>query len=79
MFKPDQHLGSFSQGKQVLPYLVLDEKKFGLIQSLTKRSLALFSLGRKQVWTLDLGDKIYEMRCLFVAVGPNALFIVLPH
>ena len=26
-----------------------------------------------------LGDRIYEMRCLFVAVGPNALFIVLPH
>ena len=25
------------------------------------------------------GDLIYEMRCLFVAVGPNACFIVLPH
>ena len=25
------------------------------------------------------GDRIYEMRCLFVAVGPNARFIVLPH
>ena len=25
------------------------------------------------------GDCIYEMRCLFVAVGPNAGFIVLPH
>ena len=25
------------------------------------------------------GDRIYEMRCLFVAVGINALFIVLPH
>ena len=25
------------------------------------------------------GDCIYEMRCLFVAVGPNACFIVLPH
>ena len=25
------------------------------------------------------GDCIYEMRCLFVAVGPNALFIMLPH
>ena len=25
------------------------------------------------------GDRIYEMRCLFVAVGPNAPFIVLPH
>ena len=25
------------------------------------------------------GDHIYELRCLFVALGPNALFIVLPH
>ena len=25
------------------------------------------------------GDRIYEMRCLFVAVGPNAHFVVLPH
>ena len=25
------------------------------------------------------GDRIYEMRCLFVAVGPNARFMVLPH
>ena len=25
------------------------------------------------------GDKIYEMRCPFVAVGLNACFIVLPH
>ena len=25
------------------------------------------------------GDRIYEMRRLFVAVGPNARFIVLPH
>ena len=25
------------------------------------------------------GDRIYEMRCLFVAVGPNTRFIVLPH
>ena len=25
------------------------------------------------------GDRIYEMRCLFVAVGPNAHVIVLPH
>ena len=24
-------------------------------------------------------DRIYEMRCLFVAVGLNARFIVLPH
>ena len=25
------------------------------------------------------GDHIYEMRCLFEAVGPNARLIVLPH
>ena len=25
------------------------------------------------------GDRHYEMTCLFVAVGPNARFIVLPH
>ena len=25
------------------------------------------------------GDRIYEMKCLFVAVGPNARFIVQPH
>ena len=33
-----------------------------------------------QVWTFSvLGDRIYVMRCLFVAVGLNACFIVLPH
>ena len=25
------------------------------------------------------GDRIHEIRCLFVAVGPDARFIVLPH
>ena len=45
-----------------------------------KTSLDFFSLGKEQVWTYSvLGDRIYEMRCLFVAVGLNALFIVLPH
>ena len=45
-----------------------------------KTSLDVFSLIREQVWTFSvLGDRIYEVRCLFVAVGPNALFIVLPH
>ena len=40
----------------------------------------VFSLSREQVWTLSvLGDRIYEMRCPFVAVGLNARFIVLPH
>ena len=43
------------------------------------RQLGSFSR-RKQVLTyLVLGDRIYEMKCLFVAVGPNARFIVLPH
>ena len=42
--------------------------------------LDVFSLSREQVWTFSVfGDGIYEMRCLFVAVGPDALFIVLPH
>ena len=45
-----------------------------------KTSLDVFSLRREQVWTFSvLGDRIYEMRCLFVAVGLNVLFIVLPH
>ena len=43
-----------------------------------KTSLDIFSLSREQVFAV-LGDQIYEMRCLFVAVGPNARFIVLPH
>ena len=43
-------------------------------------SFDAFSLSREQVWTFSvLGDRIYEMRCLFVAVGFNALFIVLPQ
>ena len=53
-----------------------------------KTSLDIFNLRLKQVWTYSilvgnkfglfqsLGDRIYEMKCLFVAVG---LFIVLPH
>ena len=45
-----------------------------------KTSFDIFSLNQEQVWTFSvLGDQIYEMRCLFVAVGPNARFIVLPH
>ena len=45
-----------------------------------KTSLDIFSLRREQVWTFSvLGDRIYGMRCLFLAVGLNALFIVLPH
>ena len=45
-----------------------------------KFSLDLFSRRREQVWTFSvLGDRIYEMRCLIVAVGLNARFIVLPH
>ena len=45
-----------------------------------KTSLDVFSLSREPVCTFSvLGDRIYEMRCLFVAVGLNARFIVLPH
>ena len=45
-----------------------------------KTSVDVFSLRRELVWTVSvLGDQIYGMRCLFVAVGLNALFIVLPH
>ena len=45
-----------------------------------KTSLDVFSLSGEQVWTFSvLGDRIYEMRCPFVAVGLNARFIVLPH
>ena len=42
-----------------------------------KTSLDVFSLRREQVWTFSvLGDRIFEMRCPFVAVGLNARFIV---
>ena len=45
-----------------------------------KASLDVFSLSREPVWTFSvLGDQIYKMGCLFVAVGLNARFIVLPH
>ena len=45
-----------------------------------KTSSDVFSLRREQVWTFSvLGDRIYEMRCLYVAVGLNALFLVLPR
>ena len=45
-----------------------------------KTSLDIFSLSQEQVWTFSvLRDRIYEMRCLSLAVGLNALSIVLPH
>ena len=46
-----------------------------------KTSFDVFSPSREQVLTFSvLGDQIYEMRCLFVAVGLNARFnTVLPH
>ena len=45
-----------------------------------KTFLDVFSLSQKQVWTFSvLGDRIYKMKCPFVAVGLNACFIVLPH
>ena len=44
-----------------------------------KNSLDVFSPRQEQVWTFSvLGDQVYEMRCLFVAVGLNACFIVMP-
>ena len=47
---------------------------------MAKTSLDVFSLSLEQVWTFSvLGDRILQMRCLVVAVGPNACFIVLPH
>ena len=48
------------------------ENKFRLVQSLTKTGEDLFSLGYR----------VYVERCLYinyVAVGPNAFFIMLPH
>ena len=45
-----------------------------------KTSLGVLSLSGEQFWTFSvLGERIYEMRSLFVAVGLNALFILLPH
>ena len=45
-----------------------------------KTILDVFSLIREQVLTfLVWGDQIYEMRCLFVAVGLNVRFTVLPY
>ena len=42
------------------------------VNFMEKTSLDVFSLSQEQVWTFSvLGDRIYEMRCLFVAVGPN--------
>ena len=47
---------------------------------MAKTCLDIFSLSREQVLTFSvLGDRIYETRCPFVAVGLNAHFIVLPH
>ena len=41
-----------------------------------KTSLDVFSLSREQVWTFSVfGDRIYEMRCLFVAVGPSHIIL----
>ena len=47
---------------------------------MAKTSLDVFSFSGEQVLTFSvLGDRIYEMRCPFVAVGLNARLIVLPH
>ena len=55
---------------------------FQQLGSFSRRKLCLdvFSLSREQVWTFSvLGDRIYEMRCPFVAVGLNDRFILLTH
>ena len=40
-----------------------------------KTSLGVFSLRQEQVWTFSiLGDPIFKMRCLFVAVGLCPLY-----
>ena len=45
-----------------------------------KTSLDVFCLSPEQVWIFhSLGDQIFEMKCLFVAVGLNAHFIMLAH
>ena len=47
---------------------------------MAETSLDLLSSGQKQVLTYTvLGDRIYEMNCIFKAVGLNALLIVLPY
>ena len=47
---------------------------------MAKTRFDVFSLSQEQVWTFSVFfDRIYEIRCLFVAVGLNARFIVLPH
>ena len=47
-----------------------------IMSSLQTATKSCFS----QVVLRRMGDeRIYETRCLFVAVGPNARFIVLPH
>ena len=47
---------------------------------MSKTSVDVFNLRRESVWIFSvLGDRIYEMSCLLVAVGLNALFIVLPY
>ena len=39
---------------------------------MAKNSLDVLSLRQEHVWTfLFLGDQIYEMGCLFIAVGPH--------
>ena len=41
-----------------------------------KTTFDVFSLSPEEVWTFSvLGDRIYEMRCLFVAVGLNQCWV----
>ena len=58
-------------------YTVLQTSRGVLFTKKTSLDPDLFSHGGKQVWTYSvLGDRIYEMRCLFVAVGPNARCLI---
>ena len=56
----------------------------GLFVCLTNSSMSTIQTASRSCFLQAVlchsdGDGIYEMRCLFVAGGANALFIVLPH
>ena len=56
----------------------------GLVKRLASSSVSSFQTAQGHAFSQVVlrsrgGNRIYEMRCLFVAVGRNALFIVLPY
>ena len=65
--------------------IVSERRMFYAIQTarvifMAKTSLEVFSLSREQLRLFQsLGDRICGMKCLLVAVGLNACFILLPH